>query len=112
MELALVLPIVVLALLLVLQVGLIVRDRVLVVHATRTAARAVIVEPDAAAASRAVDALDAGADYSVRVGGDARPGGLAEVTVSARASMLPLVGRLVPAPILRERMVVRVEQPP
>ena len=42
-EFALVLPLVVMVLLLVVQVGLVVRDQVLVVHAAREAARAAAV---------------------------------------------------------------------
>ena len=52
-ELALVLPLVVALLLAVVQVGLIVRDQVLVVHAAREAAREAAVDPDPAAALRA-----------------------------------------------------------
>lgn len=111
-EFALLLPVLVLALLLVVQVGLIARDRVLVVHAARTAARAVVVSPDATAANRALTEAVGRSRYAVSLGGDARPGGLAEVTVSTRATMLPLIGRIVPAPVLRERLVVRVEEPP
>jgi len=111
-ELALLLPVIVLALALVVQVGLIARDRVLVVHATRTAARVVVVSPDADAARRALSETVSAARYVVHVGGDARPGGLAEVTVSARATMLPLIGRIVPSPVLSERLVVRVEELP
>ena len=48
MELALVLPLVVALLLAVVQVGLIVRDQVLVVHAAREAAREAAVDPDPA----------------------------------------------------------------
>lgn len=110
-ELALLLPVLMLALLLVVQVGLNARDRVLVVHAARTAARAVVVQPDATAAEGALAAAVGSKRYRVRLGGDTRPGGLAEVTVSTSATMLPLIGRLVPAPVLRERMVVRVEEP-
>ena len=45
-ELALVLPLVVFGLLAILQVGLVVRDQVAVVHAAREAARAASVDPD------------------------------------------------------------------
>ena len=52
-ETALVLPLVVLFLLAVVQVGLVVRAQVLVTHAAREAARAAAVDPDPAAAGRA-----------------------------------------------------------
>ena len=46
MELALLLPVVLVLLLAVLQVGLLARDVVLVTHAAREAARAAATEPD------------------------------------------------------------------
>ncbi|UDY34420.1 TadE/TadG family type IV pilus assembly protein [Dermatobacter hominis] len=109
-ELALLLPVVVTALLLVVQVGLVVRDRVLVVHAARTAARAVAVDPTPAAARAALDDAGAG-DVRVAVRGDRRPGRLATVTVTASPTALPLVGRVLSGVELRERLSVRVEGP-
>ena len=53
-ELALVLPVVVLLLLVLLQVGLVARDVVLVAHAAREGARAAAVDPDPGAAREAV----------------------------------------------------------
>jgi len=52
-ELALVLPLLLGVVLLLAQVGLLARDRVLVVHAAREAARAAAVEPTTEAARRA-----------------------------------------------------------
>jgi Flp pilus assembly protein TadG len=52
-ELALVLPLVLLLLLGVVQVGLVVRDQILVVHAAREAAREAAVDPAPGAARRA-----------------------------------------------------------
>ncbi len=53
-ELALVLPLVALLLLAMVQVGLVVRDQVLLTHAAREAAREAAVDPSPHAARRAV----------------------------------------------------------
>ena len=112
-ELALVLPVVLIALALVLQVALVARDRVAVVHATRAAARAAAVEPTVAAATRAARATGGALSASsVRVNGETAPGGLLAVTVVARPTQIPLVGWVVNGVVLRERLVVQVEGPP
>jgi Flp pilus assembly protein TadG len=111
-ELALALPVVLLALALVLQVALLARDRVAVVHATRAAARAAVVDPTVGAATRA--ARSAGGSLtsaSVRLDGDTATGGLLGVTVTARPTVVPLVGHVVAGVQLRERLVVLVEGP-
>jgi hypothetical protein len=108
-ELALLLPVLVLALLAVIQVALVVRDHVEVVHAAREAARAASVDPDP---GRAVDAARRtlpGAD--VHVG--ARPAIGEQITVEVSFTShtdLPLVGALFPDPTLRSRVVMRVEK--
>jgi hypothetical protein len=101
-ELALALPFVVAALLVVVQVGLVVRAQVLVVHAAREAARAAAVgEPVPPA-----DGLDPGRTR-VEL---ARGGGRITAIVTYRAvTELPLVGRLVPDLDLRGRATMRVE---
>ena len=111
-ELALALPVVLLALALVVQVALLARDRVAVVHATRAAARAAVVDPTVGAATRA--ARSAGGPVgaaSVQLDGDTAPGGLLGVTVTARPTVVPLVGHVVARVQLRERLVVLVEGP-
>jgi hypothetical protein len=109
-ELALVLPVVVGLLIMVVQVGLLARDQVLVVHAARAAAREVAVDPGGAAARAALDGIDSGR-FSLIVGGDTSPGGIATVTVTGRPTTMPLVGALVGSIELRERLSVRVEGP-
>lgn len=109
-ELAVVLPVVVLLLLLAVQAGVAVRDRLVVLHAVRAAGRAVIVEPDPAAARRAVDASGVAGRASVVVGGDLGPGGMATVTVSMPATAVPLVGRVVAGDVVRESLTVQVER--
>jgi hypothetical protein len=108
-ELALVLPLVVFGLLAILQVGLVVRDQVAVVHAAREAARAASVDPDR---SRAVGAarrvLE---DAQVDVGARPKVGEpiAVEVTYHERTD-LPLVGALFPDVDLHARAVMRVEK--
>lgn len=112
MELALALPVVVLVLLLVLQVGLVVRDQVLVVHAAREAARAVAVDvrPGAASSSAAAAGPLDPARLSVSVHGRDGPGGRARVTVTYRAPTdVPLVGTLLGDVDLHADVTMRVE---
>ena len=109
---AIILPIVALVLVVIVQAGLVMRDRVVVVHAARAAARAVAVDPTPRAAQRALaDQGDVGVDPTITLGGDLSPGGLASVTVEARPTALPLVGRAVSGIVLRQRFAVRVEGP-
>lgn len=112
LELALVLPLVLMMLLVVAQVGLIVRDRVLVIHAAREAARAVVVDPRQGAAedaARSKGGLDPD-HLLVETRGGTTSGDHIEVVVRYRASTdLPLIGALVPDVDLQESVVVRVE---
>lgn len=105
------LPVVVVVMLLVVQVGLVVRERVLVVHAARAAARATAVDPTVAGARSAAVAATGSDRLDVRVSGDRHPGGLATVTVRSRPSMLPLLGRVLSGVEVQERFAVRVEGP-
>lgn len=94
MELALLLPVVVLLLLAVLQVGLLARDAVLVTHAAREAARAAAVDPRPAAARQA--ATEAGGLDPDRLQVELTVHGRqVTATVAYRAPTgVPLVGRL------------------
>ena len=113
-EVALVLPVVVVVLAVLVQVGLLVRDRIVVVHAARAAARAVAVDPSSAAAAAALSTQPGVAsDATVSVGGDPRPGGL--VTGHGLRRARPgcrLVGYLVSGVELREQLSARVEERP
>jgi hypothetical protein len=111
-ELALVLPLLLITLLLLVQVALVVRDQVRVVHAAREAARAAAVhaevEPvvDAALASAR---LTAGRTVVER-GPRGRPGTLVEVEVRYRSpTEVPIVGALVDDITLVGRAAMRVE---
>lgn len=108
-ELALVLPLAVFGLLAILQVGLVVRDQVAVVHAAREAARAASVDPDP---SRAVDAARRVLRRAdVDVGSRPKVGEpiAVEVTYHQRTDV-PLVGALFPDFDLHARAVMRVER--
>jgi hypothetical protein len=113
-ELALLLPVVVLLLLAVLQVGLLARDVVLVTHAAREAARAAATDPDPTAAHEAV--AGSGGLRSDRVSVDVRgrrePGSRVSATVTYRApTIVPLVGALVGDRTLVSTATMRVETP-
>lgn len=109
-EFALVLPLVLALFVLLLQVALVGRDEILVVHAARDAARAEAVAPDLVAARASAQRTLPGASVRVlareAVGGSAR----VEVTYVSRTD-LPLIGALVPDLTLHATAVMRVEQP-
>ena len=112
-ELALVLPLVAVLVLVVLQVGLVVRDHLLVEHAAREAARAASVadaDRSSAANRAAVRAADLDADR-LRVSSNVTDGGeRVAVHVDYRsATDVPLVGLLLPDVELRGDAVMRVE---
>jgi len=111
-ELALLLPVVVLLLLAVLQVGLLGRDLLLVAHASREAARAAAVEAEPGAARRAAIASSGlRADrVDVQISGRDGPGSRVRVTVSYRApTSVPIVGRLLGDRVLHSAVTMRVE---
>ena len=111
-EAALVLPLVVLLLLAVVQVGLLVRAEVLVTHAAREAARSAAVDPDPQAAARAA-ALATTLDpnrMTVRVEGRKGPGSRVRVDVAYTApTEVPLVGPLIGDVTLHVSVTMRVE---
>jgi len=108
-EFAFVLPLLVLALLAVVQVGLVVRDQLGVVHAAREAVRAASVDPDPDHAVRAAHRTLPGAE--VEVGARPKVGGEISVTVHyTSVTDLPLVGVLFPDPDLHATSVMRVER--
>jgi TadE-like protein len=105
-EFALLLPVLVLAAVAIIQVGLVVRDFVSVVHAAREAARAASVDGDVA---RAAHRVLPGAQ--VHVGPHPDVGQPIEVEVEYRSvTDLPLVGALFPDPLLHHSTVMRVER--
>lgn len=112
-ELALVIPVLLVLVLGIVQVGLVVRDHVRVVHAAREGARAAAVSSDPAAAEHAVArnvGLAPDRVHIVTTGRGAR-GSDVTVTVSYRAATdLPLVGPLLPDLELVAAATMRVER--
>jgi Flp pilus assembly protein TadG len=112
-ELALVLPLVMILLLTVAQLGLLVRDQILVVHAAREAARQAAVDPAADAPRKAAVASSSlnDARLTVTTTGRGAPGSRVRVEVAYRtSSALPLVGGAVGNLTLRASATMRVER--
>ena len=107
-----VLPLVMVVVLVLVQVGLLVRDHILIVHATREAARAAAVDPTteaAASAALAATGLDSG-KLEVETSGSRMTGGLLRVTVRYHAEpAVPIVGQFFPSMALEEALTIRVE---
>ena len=113
-ELALALPLLALLLLGMVQVGLVVRDQVLVTHAAREGARQAAVDPAPPGVREAALAgapLQAGRlTVELAAPGSPSDGTRAEVRVSYRSpTELPLVGALVPDVTLQSRASMRRE---
>lgn len=105
-ELALVLPLLLVLVLLAVQVGLVVRDQVLLVHATREAARAAAVG-GATEPVPAPGGLDP-ARLELDVGGDGR-----DVWAVGRYRtpvLVPLLSRLQGEVVLRSQLTMRREE--
>jgi Flp pilus assembly protein TadG len=108
-ELALLFPVVLLLALCLIQAALVLRDDLALVNAAREAARAASLDADPGRAERAVAAVLPGA--TVRI--DPRPpvGELVTVRVSYRSpTTVPVVGPLLPDPVLEARAAMRVER--
>lgn len=112
-ELALVLPFVVMLMLLLVQVGILVRDQVLVVHAAREGAREAAVEP-APGAARSAALASSGLDpdrLEIDVSGRDGPGSRVKVTASYRAPTgVPVVGAALGDMRLQASATMRVER--
>jgi Flp pilus assembly protein TadG len=112
-ELALVLPLVVLLLLALVQVAVVTRDQVLVAHAAREAVRAAAVDPDVEAARRAAEQAGPLAPDRLGVEVTGRDGVGSRVRVVVRYTVptrLPLVGRAVDDVTLTASATMRVER--
>jgi hypothetical protein len=108
-ELALSFPVVLLLALCLVQAALVLRDDLALTSAAREAARATSLDPDPARAQRAAAAVLPGA--TVASGPRPAVGELVSVRVSYRSpTILPLVGPLLPDPVLVARAVMRVER--
>lgn len=112
MEVALALPVLVVALLLVVQVALVARSQILVVHAAREGARVAAVDGRPGAATRASRSTPGLRTDRIRVSTSARGevGSTVRVTVRYRApTEVPLVGVLLGDPELEASVAMRVE---
>lgn len=112
-ELALVLPLVALLLLVLVQVALVVRDQVLVVHAAREAARAVAVDPTPRAARHAALAGAPLAEHrlSLQLSGDEAGAQLVDVHLSYRSpTYTPIIGALLPDMLVHASASMRRER--
>ena len=112
-ELALVLPLVMMLLLAVVQIGLLVRDQILVVHAAREAVREAAVDPAADAPRRAALASSTLADarLTVTTTGRGAVGSRVRVEVAYRATTgVPLLGAALGDLTLRASATMRVER--
>jgi hypothetical protein len=108
-ELALVLPMFVLFLFALVQVSLVARDKVLIVHAARAAAREASVDAGADRVRAAATHALPGARVEVkRRGGVGDPVDVAVTYVSK--TDLPLIGALVPDVTLHSRVSMRIER--
>lgn len=112
MELALVMPVVVLLILVLVQVGALVRDQILVVHAAREAAREAAVDPAPGAARQAArDSSGLGTRLEIVVHDRGGPGSRARVTARYRApTNVPIVGRALGDVTLEASATMRVER--
>jgi Flp pilus assembly protein TadG len=111
-ELALVLPLVGLLLLLVVQVGLVVRDKVLVVHAAREAARQAAVDPSPDGPKQAALAGSGLESRRIEVVVSGRNGAGSRVRVQVRyraPTEVPLVGAALADITLEGEATMRVE---
>jgi len=112
-ELALVLPLVMVLLLAVVQLGLLVRDQILVVHAAREAVREAAVDPAADAPRRAALASSTLVEtrLTVTTTGRGAAGSRVRVEVAYRASTgVPLLGAAMGDLTLRASATMRVER--
>lgn len=106
------LPVVIVLILVVVQMGLLVGDRLAALDAARIGARAAALRPD----QRFVDSAftDHGIDLhggSAELVGDLRPGGIATIIVERPPTRLAVVGRIVGSMTISERLVFRIEDP-
>lgn len=112
-ELALVLPVLALVALVVVQVALVGRDLVLVVHAAREAARQAAVEPGRTGPTEAaIESTGLARDrIDVDLEGRGGPGSRVTAVVHYRApTNVPLAGALVPDVALSASAAMRVER--
>ena len=112
-ELALALPLVAVLLLALVQLGFLVRDQVLVVHAAREGVRQAAVDPSTDAARQAAAGSSglAASRMQIAMTGRGVPGSHVRVTVTYRAPTdVPLVGAALPDFEMHASATMRVEK--
>ncbi|MEY2471820.1 MAG: hypothetical protein QOK28_1149 [Actinomycetota bacterium] len=111
-ELALTIPFIIVLLLAIIQLGLVVRDEILTVHASREAARVGAVDPDRDAPRRAAIRSSGLDSRRMSVSASDRGAAGSTLTVTVRYSApteVPLVGAFLPDVRLRAVAAIRVE---
>ncbi len=109
-EFALILPIVLVLVLGLVQIGLFMRDQLLVASAAREGAREAAVTPDRDRIARVARRAAPGLDLDIDVDRGLRRGDPARVRVSASPTRVPLVGQIVGGRRLRGEATMRVER--
>lgn len=108
-EFAMIIPVVVLFLLIIMQVGIIVRQKILVTHSSREAARILSVENNSGRATGKVKEVISGAD--VKISRPSKQGEYLTVTVSdVVESNMPILGMLIPDVTVKSKTSMRVEK--
>lgn len=109
-ELALVMPLVALLLLALLQVGVLVKDQLLVLGAAREGVREAIVNPDRGQIEAAARAAAPGLGLTLQIQRGTERGDPAHVDISAKPTRLPMVGQMVSGVTLKARATMRLER--
>ena len=109
-EFVLVLPLVLILTLGLLQVGVLVRDQIMVLGAAREGVREAIVTPDHGAITAAAGNAAPGLKLNVQVSRGTKRGDPARVNVSAPPARLPLVGKIVGGMNLKASATMRMEK--
>jgi hypothetical protein len=109
-EFALVLPLVLMLLLGLLQVGLMLRDQLLVSSAAREAAREAAVSNDRARIEAAAARAAPNLDLEVKLNRGRHRGEAVSVVVRANMTPVPLIGRIVAGRTLNASATMRVER--
>lgn len=108
-EFAMVIPVIVVFILLIIQVGIVVRQKILVTNSSREAARILSVENNSGRASNKVKEIIKDAD--VKISRPSKQGEYLTVIVSdVVESNLPILGMLVPDVTVKSKTTMRVEK--
>jgi Flp pilus assembly protein TadG len=109
-EFVLILPLMLILILGLLQVGLMVRDQMMVLGAAREGVRQATVTPDRGLIEQAATRAAPGLKLAVQVMRGTARGEPARVTVTASPAELPLVGQMVGGFTLKGSATMRIER--